>query len=176
MFEDDIFVEEMVIRRKTLANLLLSVLFVLAAVVLAALVFLVPFLRGLMPAMLVILCFGAYLGIKFQYTEYEYSFTNGDFDVDRIQAKRKRTRMLEINQRQIKVMCPYTAEYESETTDYKVTEIKDFSSSKNAAGRWFLICEKDDGGYAFVVFQPSRRLREAFYKYLHRSRMKGMEE
>ena len=119
--------------------------------------------------------FGAYLGIKFQYVEYEYAFTNGDLDVDRIQAKRKRTRMLEINQRSIQVMAPYTAEYESVTKDYNVTEVRDFSSSKDAAGRWFFIYQREDGGYSFVVLQPSKRFREAMYRYLRSRRMKGME-
>lgn len=171
MFEDDIFVEEMVVRRKTLVNLLLSVLCVVAAVALMVVVFLL--IPGLMPAMLVILGFGAYLGVKFQYVEYEYSFTNGDLDIDKIQAKRKRTRKLEINQRQIQVMAPYTAEYEPETKDYRVSEVQDFSSSRNAAGRWFFIYEKQDGSFSFVVIQPSTRLREAMQHYL-RSRMKGM--
>ena len=174
MFEDDIFVEEMVVRKKTVLNYLLSALIVLAAVALIVLVWLVvPFVSTVL---IIILGFAAYLGLKFQYTEYEYSFTSGELDVDRIQAKRKRKRMLEINQRSIKVMAPYTAEYESETTAYKVTEVLDFSSSKNAAGRWFFICERTDGGCSFVVLQPSRKLLEAFYKYLRRTRMKGMEQ
>ena len=173
VFEDDLFVEEMVVRRKSIINLLISAAAVLAALALLALVFLV--LPGIMPAMLVILGFGAYLAVKFQYVEYEYSFTNGDFDVDRIQAKRKRKRVLEINQQQIKVMAPYKAEYENETKDYNVTEVKDFSGHKNAAGRWFFIYEKSEGGCAFVVIQPSPKLREAFYKYLRKSRMKGMD-
>ena len=173
MFEDDIFVEEMVIRRKNALNLLISLGAVLAAVALLAAVFLL--LPGLMPAMLVIIGFGAYLVVKFQYVEYEYSFTNGDFDVDRIQAKRKRKRMLEINQKSIRVMAPYKAEFEGETRDYQVKEVLDFSAHKNAAGRWFFIYEKEDGACAFVVIQPSAKLREAFYKYLRGTRMKGME-
>ena len=172
MFEDDIFVEEMVVRKKTVLNYLLSALIVLAAVALIVLVWLVvPFVSTVL---IIILGFAAYLGLKFQYTEYEYSFTSGELDVDRIQAKRKRKRMLEINQRQIKVMAPYTAEYESETRDSKVPEALDFGPSKNAAGRWFFIYEKGDGGYAFVVLQPSKQLREAFYKYLRSTRMRGM--
>ena len=139
MFEDDIFVEEMVIRRKNIWNLLISAAAVLLALALLAVVFVV--LPGIMPAMLVILGFGAYLAIRFQYVEYEYSFTNGDFDVDRIQAKRKRKRMLEINQQRIRVMAPYQAEFEGETKEYNVTEVRDFSAHRNAAGRWFFIYE-----------------------------------
>lgn len=171
MFEDDVFVEELVVRRKTVLNLLLSVGVVVVGLALAIAVWLfVPFISTVL---MIIILFAAYLFIKFQYVEFEYSFTNGDLDVDKIMAKRKRKRVLELNQKQIKVMAPYTAEYESETKDYQVSEVLDFSASKNAAGRWFLIYEKTGGGYCFVVLQPSARLREAMQKYL-RSRMKGM--
>ncbi len=169
---DDTFVEELVVRRNSLKNLLLEVLIVAAAVALAAAVWL--FLSPIFPAMLVILVFGAYLGIKFQGVEYEYSFTNGDLDVDKIMAKRKRKRLVEINQKQIQVMAPYTAEYESVTKDYSVSQVIDASSSKNAAGRWFLIYEDQEGKYVFLVLQPSKRFREAMRKYI-RSRMKGMD-
>ena len=169
---DDTFVEELVVRRNSLKNLLLEVLIVIAAVALAAAVWL--FLSPIFPAMLVILVFGAYLGIKFQGVEYEYSFTNGDLDVDKIMAKRKRKRLVEINQKQIQVMAPYTAEYESVTKDYAVSQVIDASASKNAAGRWFLIYEDQEGKYVFLVIQPSKRFREAMQKYI-RSRMKGMD-
>ena len=171
MYEDDIFVEEMVVRRKTILNYLAIAGMILVGLALIVLVWLaVPFISTVL---IIIVGFAVYLGVKFQYVEYEYSFTNGDLDIDRIMAKRKRKRELEISHRQIRVMAPYTAEYESETKDYQVSEVKDFSSSKNAAGRWFFIYEITGGGYGFVSFQPSVRLREAMAKYM-RSRIKGM--
>ena len=169
---DDTFVEELVVRRNSIKNLLLEVLIVLAAAALAIAVWL--FLSPIFPAMLVILVVAAYLGIKFQGVEFEYSFTNGDLDVDKIMAKRKRVRLVEINQKQIQVMAPYTAEYESVTKDYSVSQVIDASSSKNAAGRWFIIYEDAEGKYVFLVIQPSKRFREAMQKYI-RSRIKGME-
>ena len=173
MYEDAVFVEEMVIRRKTVLNYLAIAGMILVGLALIILVWLaVPFISTVL---IIIVGFAVYLGVRFQYVEYEYSFTNGDLDIDKIMAKRKRKREIEINQRQIKVMAPYTAEYESETKDYKVSEVKDFSSFKNAAGRWFFIYEKQDGTYAFVVFQPSVKMREAMAKYM-RSRIKGMKK
>jgi hypothetical protein len=172
-YQEDTFVEELVVRRNNLGNLLIQILFVLGAIVLAAACFL--FLSGLFPALLAILVAGAYLGIKFQGVEYEYSFTNGELDIDKIMAKRKRKRLVEIDHKQIQVMAPYTAEYESETKDYQVTQVIDTSSHKNAPGRWFFIYENQEGKYVFVVFQPSKRLREAMRKYM-RSRIKGMDE
>ena len=169
---NDTFVEELVVRHNTVKNPMLDVLIIIAAVALAAAVWL--FLSPIFPAMLVILVVAAYLGVKFQGVEFEYSFTNGDLDVDKIMAKRKRVRLVEINQKQIQVMAPYTAEYESVTRDYSVSRVIDVSSSKNAAGRWFMIYEDAEGKYVFLVLQPSKRFREAMQKYI-RSRMKGME-
>ena len=169
---EDTFVEELVVRHNTIINLLLDVVIIIAAVALAAAVWL--FLSPIFPAMLVILVVAAYLGVKFQGVEFEYSFTNGDLDVDKIMAKRKRVRLVEINQKQIQVMAPYTAEYESVTRDYSVSRVIDVSSSKNAAGRWFMIYEDAEGKDVFLVLQPSKRFREAMQKYI-RSRMKGMD-
>ena len=171
-YYNDTFVEELVVRRNSLWNLLLMIGMVLLALVLAVAAFL--FLSGLFPAIFAILIFGVYLGVKFQGVEFEYSFTNGDFDVDKIMAKRKRKRLVEINQKQIKVMAPYTAEFESETKEYQVSQVIDVSAHKNAAGRWFMIYEDKDGKYVFLVFQPSKRFRDAMRKYM-RSRIKGME-
>ena len=171
-YETDTFVEELVVKRKGLLNLLLSLLFVVVAAVLAFACFIL--LSAIFPAMLVILVVGAYLGIKFQGVEFEYSFTNGELDIDKIMAKRKRKTLVSVNYKQICVMAPYTAEYEGETKDYRVSEIIRAVSSKNSANQWFFIYEKQEGGYGFVVFQPSKRFREAMRKYMH-SRLKGME-
>lgn len=171
-YQDDTFVEELVVRRNSAVNALIMVGMVALGVVIAMVAFL--FVTGLFPAVLAIVVAGVYLGIKFQGVEYEYSFTNGDLDVDKIMAKRKRKRLAELNHKQIKVMAPYTAEYEEVTREYNVSKVVDASAHKNAAGRWFLIYEEQDGTYVFLVFQPSKRLRDAMRKYM-RSRIKGMD-
>ena len=92
MYEDDIFVEEMVVRRKTVWNLLLTAAMILGGLAVIILVWLVvPFISTVL---ILIIGFAVYLGVRFQYVEYEYSFTNGDLDVDKIMAKRKRERKL----------------------------------------------------------------------------------
>lgn len=171
-YNDDTFVEELVVKRGGIRNVFLGLLMAVAALVIIAACFL--FLPALLPAVMAITVFGVYLGIKFLGVEYEYSFTNGELDIDKILAKRKRKRVLETDYQKIQVMAPYTAEYESETKNYQVSAVVDVSSSKNAAGRWFFICVDNDGKYTFVVFQPSKRMREAIRKYC-RSKIKGMD-
>ena len=193
---NDIFVEELITCRGGVKTRLMQVGVILLAVILliADLLF-VPLVA---PVTFVVICVVAFFVFRWLNTEYEYSFTNGDLDVDRISGRRWRRRMLEIGQKQIKVMAPYTQEYESEVVDYKVRGTMDFSASTRAAGRWFMIVEMGEpipqvsrsqdphairrarnkyqqGDLVFVVFQPSKRLRDAMQTYL-RSRIKGNDE
>lgn len=172
-YHEDIFVEELVTRRGGLSTLMIRMGIVVLALIIIAACFV--FLSPIFPAMLAITVYGAYIAMKFQGVEYEYSFTNGDLDIDKIMAKRKRKKLVEINHQSIKVMAPYTPEYESETKNYQVSAVVNTAASKNAPGQWFFIYENDMGQHVFVVFQPSKRFREAMGKYM-RSRIKGMDQ
>ncbi len=192
---NDIFVEELVACRGSARTRLLQLgVVVLTVLLLIADLLFVPLVA---PVTFVVICVVAFFTIRYLNTEFEYSFTNGDLDIDRISGRRWRRRMLEINARQIQVMAPYTREYECEVTDYKVRGTMDYSSSPRAAGRWFMIVEMGEpaqkvsrsqdphavrraqyryqaGDLVFVVLQPSKRLRDAMQTYL-RTRMKGNE-
>jgi hypothetical protein len=170
--QEDTFVEELIARRSTALSSLIKLGIVMLAFVLAVAVFL--FIPFILPVTLAVICVAAYFAIKLQNVEFEYAFTNGDIDVDKITAKRRRQRVLETNVKHVQVMAPYTPEFEPEVRDYQVVAQKDFSASKNAAGRWFMIVENEQGQYEFVVFQPSARFRRAMKPYL-RMKMKGDE-
>ena len=193
---NDVFVEELVTCRGGVRTRLMQVgVILLALILLIADLLFVPLVA---PVTFVVICVVAFFVFRWLNTEYEYSFTNGDLDVDRISGRRWRRRMLEIGHKQIKVMAPYTPEYESEVVDYQVRGTMDFSASSRAAGRWFMIVEMGEpvqqvsrsqdphairrartkyqqGDLVFVVFQPSKRLRDAMQTYL-RSRIKGNDD
>ncbi len=167
---DDTFVEELVVRRTTPLNILIRVALVLGGVLFTMFGFLlIPYV---FPLCLAIVCVLIYFLFRMQYVEYEYAFTNGDLDIDRIAGKRFRKRLASIPESQIRVMAPYEAAYESEVRDYQVSRKLDVSASSRAAGRWFLIYEPYENDFAFLVFQPTEKLQDAMRKYL-RGRMKG---
>ena len=63
MYEDDIFVEEMVVRRKTVWNLLLTAAMILGGLAVIILVWLVvPFISTVL---ILIIGFAVYLGVRF---------------------------------------------------------------------------------------------------------------
>lgn len=167
---DDTFVEELVVRRATAGSVLIRTLLILFGLLFAMFGFLlIPYV---FPLCLAIVCVAVWFLFRAQYVEYEYAFTNGDLDVDRIAGKRSRKQVVSIPASQIRVMAPYQAEYEVEVAPYQVSRKHDVSASPRAAGRWFLIYEPYEGDYGFLVFQPTERLRTAMKKYLG-ERLKG---
>ena len=167
---DDTFVEELVVRRMTPLNMLIRVLLVLFGLLFVLFGFLlIPYV---FPLCLAIVCVLIWFLFRAQYVEFEYAFTNGDLDIDRIAGKRHRKQIVSIPESQIRVMAPYQAEYESEVSGYQVSRKYDVSSSPRAAERWFLIYEPYEDDYGFLVFQPSEKMRTAMKKYL-KDRMKG---
>ena len=159
--------ELLVRKRMMLLTLVLLVLFGLLFTMFGFLI--IPYV---FPLCLAIVCVLIWFLFRAQYVEYEYAFTNGDLDIDRISGKRHRKRIASIPESQIRVMAPYEAAYESEVTGYQVSRKYDASASSRAAGRWFLIYEPYENDYGFLVFQPSAKLRTAMKKYL-KDRLKG---
>ena len=104
----------------------------------------------------------------FVYTvkEFEYSFINGDFDVDMILGKRKRKQVLSTSCKEIKLMAPA----EAIKTSLRVHLIKRLTSRflKTVQGRWFFIIEREDGSRNLVYFNPNERLLKAFKDYLNK--------
>ncbi len=167
---DDTFVEELVVRRLTLWNILARVGLVTGGILFTMFGFLI--IPYVFPLCLAIVCVLIYFLFRAQYVEFEYAFTNGDLDIDRIAGKRFRKQIVSIPESQIRVMAPYRAEYESEVRGYQVSRKYDVSTSPRAAHRWFMIYEPYDDDFGFLVFEPSDRLLEAMKKYLG-TRMKG---
>lgn len=167
---DDTFVEELIVRRSTVWNTLARIGLILFGVLFAMFGFLlIPYVY---PLCLAVVCVLIWFLFRAQYVEFEYAFTNGELDIDRISGKRTRRQIVSIPESKIRVMAPYAAEYEGEFTGYQVSRKYDVSSAPNAAGRWCMIYEPYEGDYAFLVFQPSEKLRTAMKKYLG-DRMKG---
>lgn len=98
----DTFIEQLVIKGSTPKDTLAKAGLVVAALVLVILFMFLPILLGL-PSLSGIglllaagSCYGAYYLISGMSVEYEYIVTNGEIDVDKIIAKRRRKRMVTV--------------------------------------------------------------------------------
>lgn len=155
----DVFVEQLVKHRLRLRNILIKVLAILFALFITATAWLIsPTYSYIIFTAAVLL---AYLIFRSQDYEFEYTYTNGELDVDRIVAQRRRKRVMSTNCRCIDVMAPYTQENEHLRKAYKVIRTVDYSSSPKSESRWFFVFTGTSGAQVMVIFEPGARLLDA---------------
>lgn len=166
----DVFVEHMVKRRPTGKDIALMILYVvLAAIIFVFGVFFSGALLGpfsFVGAFVgVAALFGAYYLISNMSIEYEYIVTNGEIDVDKIMAKRRRKRLLTANARTFESFGPYRAEDHAE---------KEYSSrvyaceSMEANTSYYAVFTHAKLGKTLLVFTPDDRVLDALKKYIPR--------
>ena len=156
------FVEQLVRRERPGGEFLFRIGAVVLGLVLLAAAYLLarPFFAFFF-ALLVILEFFAFV---YTVKEYEYSFINGDVDVDVIQGRRRRRTECSFSCRSVTVMAP--CESAGDRMEGEFTRRLDASVSPKAADRWFLVTEREDGSRELIVLSPNERLLAAFKGYL----------
>lgn len=159
---EDIFIEEIIRRVRGVRETLVKAGAVLLGLILMTAVFI--FLRIFFPFFFALTCLLLFFVFKYTIKEYEYSFINGDLDIDVILGMRKRKRVFSTGCRDIKVMAPCSQNETVPKGEY--AEVLDASRCKSDPGRWYFICRREDGKDMLVFFSPSERLRNAFKTYL----------
>ena len=154
----DVFVEQLIRRERPggeflfkCGAVLLGLILITAAFILARTFF--PFFF----ALVVILEFFAFV---YTVKEFEYSFMNGDCDIDAIQGKRRRRTVSSYSCREVALMAPCQG-HEGEMSSHFTSKL-DASISAKAPDRWFLILEREDGSRELLILSPNERLLAAY--------------
>ncbi|WP_028518927.1 hypothetical protein [Ruminococcus flavefaciens] len=105
--------------------------------------------------------YGTYHFVQNTYVEYEYSFTNGELDVDKIIAKKKRHSMLSTNVRQFTAFGKYSDDLE-ESDDMTII----FATDNIASHEYYADFNDESVGSARLVFAPDERMLENITKFL----------
>lgn len=159
----DVFVEQLVTRKKTAADYLKMLLCVLAAV--AVCLFLPMFLGRFLGSFTLLLCVG-FIYLLYQVMigsnlEYEYSFTNGALDVDKVIAAKRRKKMTELNARDIEMMgTTKNRAFKGYMEDREIKKVYACSSMKDE-GVYFVLYI-DNGVKKLLLFNPDERIRDGF--------------
>lgn len=170
---NDVFVEELVVRRRPGFTALVRVGTVVAGIALTALFY---YLSGLLlgemgnavfPALFALVCIAVFFAFRHIGLEYEYSFFSGDVDIDKIVGKRKRTGVMSFNCRDVEIMAPYGPQYERMVAG-KFDQTVDARGNGKGRRDWFLICRTTDGKRMVLAFSPSDRLVGAFRQFVKR--------
>lgn len=153
----DVFVEQLIRRSRPGGEGLFKVGAVLIGLILMAAAFL--FVRNFFPVLFAVIVILEFFAFVYTRKEFEYSFINGDVDIDMIKGKRKRSTVFSGSCRNITVMAPCGDRAEL-SGDF--TRTLDASVGAKYEGRWYFICERQDGTRELVFLSPNERLLDAF--------------
>lgn len=159
----DIFCEYIVKVKRSPMEILISVLGVFLAAIL------IFFSLGLLSTafssfVLLIdaaIVYGVYILITHFDVEYEYIFTNGDLDIDKIIAKRKRKRMFSLSVKEFEVLEPVDK-------NKAYTNVLDCSTRTNNADAYYGIFSKDNKRQT-LIFNPPQKMMENMKQYSPRT-------
>ena len=163
----DVFIEYMVKQLRTPKQTLLKLLLIVGAIFFAIISlmfsgFLGPF-AFFGPILAIAICYGAYYVISSMNVEFEYSITNGEMDVDKIIAQRRRRRLATIRWRDVETFGKYNhAEHADKEHANKIFAC-DTPYSEDV---WYCVTRVPQKGQIFIVFNANEKMIEAIKKYL----------
>ena len=160
----DTFFEQIIPKRKTPKDLALLFLIWFAAVIIfaASILFLLPIIQIMAIAIGAAGFYGAwFLGTSLN-VEFEYSVTNGYFDIDKIVARRKRKREVSLECKDVEAFGKYN-QAEHTHRNYQKRIIAGDETSEDA---WYASFRHKEFGMTLIVFEPDERILGAIKKFL----------
>ncbi|MCX7709824.1 MAG: DUF6106 family protein [Clostridia bacterium] len=162
----DIFIEKIVAKRKTGEDRLITTGLIIAGVVLSLFAFSLPFLSGFAPVVAVAVIYGVYYVAKSRNIEFEYAVTNGDLDIDKIIAQRKRKRVFSANCKEFEVVAKVKSIHYNDEIKRIAKQIQAVSSM-DSEDVYFTVANYQ-GQKTVVFFEPDQRMLNAFKTYIPR--------
>jgi hypothetical protein len=113
--------------------------------------------------------FGAYYLMSFLNLEYEYSFTNGELDIDVIYSKQRRKRLMSVNVKDIELMAHIDDNAHQHTFSH-AQQVKDVSSGTPGPDT-YVFAMPLGGKRTKVIFEPNEKMLAAIAKSMNRSKL-----
>ena len=154
---DEVFVEQIVKRRISISGILLRILLIFLTI------------TGLMSMMIlgmlgftiaILLGYATYLVWAYTSIEYEYSFLNGEFSVDKIIGQRKRKSIASYDIKEAEIVAPLISDAVVRASNNAT--IKDYSTRTNNNDIYAMIINNANGKLK-VLFEPNEKVLEAMY-------------
>jgi len=163
----DTFMEKIVGKKKTAKDYLIMAGLIFAVPVVFLALLNIPvigsFFASFSFAILAGLIYLAYYFIRSREIEYEYIVTNGDLDIDKIIARKRRKRILSVNSKDFDVLARYKGKYYDKYMDNIQNRIEAVSSMDDKDIYFFIFNQK--GEQTIVFFQPEERMLKNFKKF-----------
>lgn len=159
----DIFLEKIVKQKKSINDYAIIFGLIILSLFLTFFILSLSALAAFAPLLICGIIWIAYILIKGRNIEYEYIVTNGDLDIDKIIAQRKRKRIFAATAKDFEII----AKKSSPKYDYNVQNIKKkliTVSSLNSPDVYFGTLVKD-GEKTVVFFEPTQKMLESMQRY-----------
>lgn len=164
----DNFAEQLVKRNETSADKTRKIMLIICGVLLTAALALLSIMQLNRPivafAGLILAAatgYGTFFTVQNAYVEYEYTFTNGELDIDKIIGKKKRVSLISVSIKQFTDFGKYSEDME-ETEDMTVV----VASDNIASHEYFADLIHEEHGKTRIVFAPDERILENVKKSL----------
>lgn len=179
---EEVFCEQIVEDERHSRGVALRVLLLVLAIGVPAVIWFIPVLREYVFFFLVIVSITAVLFFwRRCFNEYEYIFTDGQLDVDRIFNRGSRKHLGTIQAHEIMLIAPAT--YQSYEKYFKTSYDINIDASnhimkedKDKIGKYYLLARKGDKTIK-ILFQPNSQMLSLLKKYApHKVIMEGAPE
>ena len=165
------FVEQIIVRKKTAKQTMMAIfIMALASLLIVMSVFLLRMFGFLVAAAL---GYGMWWLLSEMNIEYEYCITNGDIDIDKIIARRKRERVVSVSIQKLETAGRYEPE---KWVERGVDRVVLAAPSEHEEGLYCFSYRTKKRGHTLVIFQPNERMLEAFEKSLPRLIQKDFQK
>ncbi|MBN2221630.1 MAG: hypothetical protein JW708_05425 [Vallitaleaceae bacterium] len=165
---NDVFKEQLVKKKGNSKDLLAKSGLVLAGVVLIFALGFIPVIGelGLYPILFAVIIWLEFIFLRRFNVEFEYVFTNGELDIDKIYNRSKRKHALSVDVKSFTVMVNMKMNNaKGEMGDFSKT--LDFSSGEVNENTYAAIFE-DNGIKTRLIFEPNETLFDAIRTYIPR--------
>ena len=166
----DIFIEQLVAKKKTAASYVriwggivgaLLLMFLFFTVLYPIVLQVIPMMGTIAFLVCAFLVYLLYLLVVNTNLEYEYCFTNGALDVDKIINRRNRKRMADLNARKIEKMArPKGPEFHRLMQDRGVKKI--YACSHINDNDTYYVYYEGEKGRNLLLFNPNDKIKDGF--------------
>lgn len=153
----DIFIEKIVARKKDAKDLAITAGTVLGSILVFLISLNIPVVNQLGLIVFAGLVYLCYRVIISRNIEFEYIVTNGDLDIDRIVAKRKRKRIFSASCKEFDIIAKMSNTEEFRKAAHSAKVRIDASSSAISPNAYFVTASYK-GEKTLVVFEPDERM------------------
>ncbi len=169
IFDKDVFVEHMVVRKKSIRDKMFYLAIFLAAfvIILAALYFL-PSVGQIGPLIMIVAgtVVGLFYLIGMRNIEFEYAVTNGDVTVDKIINKKSRKRLMSFECKTIEQMGKYN---DVDKKDLDVKRVLFACENEDGKDGVYVVANSRKYGMTMLVFDPDEKFLKVMKPYVARS-------